>query len=96
MSALPSSMAEDTSRRASSFPTYFATRIILALLLAGFDALVFLKSPLDGLRNSTDMPVLHWLLIAAVAGIALSLANVWYKTRRYRQPTQPNFRNPFL
>lgn len=69
---------------------------MLALLLTGFDALVFVKSALDALRNSVGMPILHWLLIAAVAGIALSLANVWYKTLRYRQSTQSNSRNPFL
>jgi hypothetical protein len=89
-------MTEATTRRASSFPTYFATRIVLALLLTGFDALVFVKSALAGLRNSLGMPILHWLLIAAVAGIALSLANVWYKALRYRQPSRLNTRNPFL
>jgi len=95
MSTLPS-VTEATTRRASSFPTYFATRIVLALLLTGFDALVFMKSALAGLRNSLGMPILHWLLIAALAGIALSLANVWYKTLRYRQPSRHNSRNPFL
>lgn len=96
MPILPSSMTEATTRRASSFPTYFATRIVLALLLTGFDVLVFVKSALASLRNTFDMPILHWLLIAAVAGIALSLANVWYKTLLYRQPSRPNSRNPFL
>ncbi len=95
MSTLPS-MTEATARRASSSPTYFATRVVIALLLTGFDALVFVKSALNGLRNSIGMPILHWLLIAAVAGIALSLASVWYKALRYRRPTQPNSRNPFL
>jgi hypothetical protein len=70
MSTLPS-VTEATTRRPSSFPTYFATRIVLALLLTGFDALVFLKSALVGLRDSLGMPLLHWLLIVAVAGIAL-------------------------
>lgn len=95
MSPLPST-TEATTRRASSFPTYFATRIVLALLLTGFDALVLVKSAFTGLRNSLGMPALHWLLIAAAAGIALSLANVWYKTLRYLQPPSPNSRNPFL
>ncbi len=90
------SMTEVTPRRASTFPTYLATRIALALVLTGFDALVFVKSALTGLRNSLSMPILHWALIAAVVGIALSLANVWYKTLRYRQPSCPNSRNPFL
>ncbi len=92
MSTVPSSVTEATTRRASSFPTYFASRVVLT----GFDALVFVKSALAGLRNSLGMPLLHWLLIAAVGGIALSLANVWYKTLRYRQPSRPNTRNPFL
>lgn len=96
MSTLPSSMTKATTRRASSFPTYFASRIVLALVLTGFDALVFLKFALAGLRNSLRMPLVHWALIVAVAGIALSLAKVWYKALRYRQPTQPNTRNPFL
>ena len=42
------------------------------------------------------MPLLHWLIVGAVVGIALSLANVWYKTLRYRQPNKPNSCNPFL
>ena len=96
MSTLSSSVTEVAPRPASSFPTYFASRIVIALLLTGFDALVFLKSALVGLRNSTGMPILHWILIVAVVGIALSLANVWYKTLRYRQPSKPNSRNPFL
>jgi len=58
MSTLPS-VTEATTRRASSFPTYFATRIVLALLLTGFDVLVFMKSALTGLRNSLGMPILH-------------------------------------
>lgn len=96
MSTLPSSMTKAKPRSASSLPTYFASRIVFALLLTGFDALVFLKSALAGLRNSLGIPLVHWALIVAVAGIALSLANAWYKALRYRQPTQPNTRNPFL
>ncbi len=96
MSTLSSSVTEVTPRPATSFPTYFTSRIVIALLLTGFDALVFLKSALAGLRNSTSMPILHRMLIVAVAGMALSLANVWYKTPRYRQPPKPNSRNPFL
>jgi hypothetical protein len=53
------------------------------------DTFVFVKSALEGLRNSIGMPSLHWLLILAVLGIALSLAHVWYKTLRYRRPTKP-------
>lgn len=95
MSTLPS-MTEATTRRASSFPTYFVSRVVVALLLTGFDGLVLVKSALAGLRNSIGMPFLHWTLMAAVAGIALSLANVWYKTLRYRQSPKPNSRSPFL
>jgi hypothetical protein len=69
MSTLPSSVTEATHRRASSLPTYFASRIVLALLLTGFDALVFVKSALGALRNSVGMPILHWLLIAAVPAV---------------------------
>lgn len=96
MSSLPSPVAEATHRRASTLPTYFASRLVLVLCLTGADVLVFLRSALAGLRNSIGMPVLHWLLIAAVLGIALSLAHVWYKTLRYRQPHKPNSHNPFL
>ncbi|MDE3103869.1 MAG: hypothetical protein KGK08_01725 [Acidobacteriota bacterium] len=96
MSTLPSSVPEAESGRVSSFPTYFASRIVIALFLTGFDIFVFLKSALEGLHNSLGMPVLRCLLIAAVAGIALSLANVWYKTLRYRNPTKTSSRNPFL
>lgn len=95
MSTLPSSMEENTSRRASSFPTYFISRIVIALLLTGFDGFVFLKSAVDGLRHVLDMPVLHWLLVAVVIGMALSLANVWYKTLRYRRPSKSGSWNPF-
>jgi hypothetical protein len=96
MSSLPSSMAEATQRRASTLPTYFLTRIVIALLLTGVDILVFLKSALEGLRNSIHMPLLHWLIVAALVGIALSLARVWYKTLRYRRPSKLNSINPFL
>lgn len=95
MSTLPSFTEEDTPRRASSFPSYFASRVVIAILLTGFDAFAFLKSAAEEIRNSLGMPVLHWLLIAAVIGIALSLANVWYKTLRYRQPSKPGSWNPF-
>jgi hypothetical protein len=95
MSTLPP-LAEATKRRASTLPTYFLTRIVIAVLLTGMDVFVFLKSAVEGLRNSIGMPVLHWLIVGAVVGIALSLANVWYKTLRYRQPSKPNSRNPFL
>jgi len=96
MSSLPSSVTEDTRRRASNLATYFFSRLILAVMLTGLDTFVLLKSALEGLRNSINSPVLHWLLIAAVIVIALSLAHVWYKTLRYRKPTNPNSRNPFL
>jgi len=96
MSSLPSPVAEATHRRASTLPTYFLTRIVIAVFLTGMDILVFLKSALEGLRNSISMPFLHWLLILAVLGIAISLAHVWYKTLRYRRPSKPNSHNPFL
>jgi hypothetical protein len=96
MSHVQSPAAEVTHRRASSLSTYFVTRIVIAILLTGMDSLVFLKSALACLRNSVGSPVLHWLLIAALAGIVLTLVNVWVKTLRYHQPTQPNSRNPFL
>lgn len=96
MSYLPSSMAEATQRQASTLSTYFLTRIVIAVLLTGMDLLVFLKSALEGLRNSYHMPLLHSLIMAALVGIALSLARVWYKTLRYRRPSKPNSRNPFL
>lgn len=96
MSSLPSPVAEVTHRRTSTLPTYFLTRIVIAIFLTGMDALVFVKSALEGLRNSISMPILHWLLILAVLGIALSLAHVWYKTLRFRRPTKPNSHNPFL
>ncbi len=89
-------MAEATPRRASTLFTYFLTRIVLAVTLTGVDIFVFLKSAVEGLRNSIGMPLLHWLIVAAVVGIALTLANVWYKTLRYRQPNKLNSRNPFL
>jgi hypothetical protein len=95
MSTFPSFTEEDTPRRASSFPSYFASRVVIAILLTGFDVFVFLKSAVEGLRNSFSTPVLHWPLIAAVIGIALSLANVWYKTLRYRRPSKPGSWNPF-
>jgi hypothetical protein len=95
MSSLPS-VTETTPRPASTLPTYFVSRLVIALCLTGGDVLVFLKSAITGFRNSIGLPVLHWLLIAAVIGIALTLANVWYKTLRCRHPTQPNSRNPFL
>lgn len=95
MSTLPPA-TEVTPRRASSLPTYFASRIVLALILTGFDALVFVKSALAGLRDSLGTPFLHWALVIAIVGIALSLANVWYKTLRYRRPSRPNSHNPFL
>lgn len=94
MSTLPSSMTEATTRRASSFPTYFASRIALAFLLTGFDVLVLAKSALAGLRDSLDMPFLHSVLVIAIVGIALTLANVWYKAFRYRQPSKPGSHNP--
>jgi len=87
-------MEENTPRRAS-FTTYFTSRVVIAILLTGFDGFVFLKSAAEEIRNSLGMPVLHWLLIAAVIGIALSLANVWYKTLRYRHSSKPGSRNPF-
>jgi hypothetical protein len=88
-------MEENTPRRASSFPSYFASRVVIAILLTGFDGFVFLKSAAEELRNSLGMPVLHWLLIVAVIGIALSLANVWYKTLRYRHSSKYGSWNPF-
>jgi hypothetical protein len=96
MSSLPSSVAEATHRRASTLSTYFLTRIAIAVLLTGMDIFVFLKSAIEGLRNSIGMPILHWLIAGAVVGLALSLANFWYKTLRYRRPSKPNSRNPFL
>jgi hypothetical protein len=96
MSSLPSSPAEATHDRASTLFTYFLTRLVIAVTLTGIDVFVFLNSAVDGLRNSISMPLLHWLIVGAVVGIALSLANVWYKTLRYRQPNKPNSRNPFL
>lgn len=96
MSSLPSSMAEATQRRASTLPTYFLTRIVIAVLLPGMDLFVFLKSALEGLRNSIHMPLLHTLILAALIGIVLSLARVWYKALRYRHPSKPNSLNPFL
>ncbi|MBN9617599.1 MAG: hypothetical protein BGO25_10445 [Acidobacteriales bacterium 59-55] len=95
MSTLPSFTEEDTTRRASSFSTYFVSRVVIAILLTGFDGFVFLKSAAEEIRNSLGMPLLHWLLIAAVIGIALSLANVWYKTLRYRHSSKPGSWNPF-
>lgn len=95
MPTLPSFTEEATRRRASSFPSYFASRVLIAVLLTGFDVFVCLKSAVERLRNSLSMPVLHWLLIAAVIGIALSLANVWYKTLRYRHSSKPGSWNPF-
>ncbi len=96
MSTLPSHIAEVAPRRASTLLTFFILRIIIAVLLTGLDGLVFSRSILDGLRNSTDLPLLHMLLIAAVPLIAITLAIVWYKTLRYRQPSEPNSHNPFL
>jgi hypothetical protein len=96
MSSLPSSPAEATQSRASTLFTYFLTRLVIAVMLTGMDVFVFLKSAVEGLRNSIGMPLLHWLIVGAVVGIALSLANVWYKTLRYRQSSKPNSRNPFL
>ena len=96
MSSLPSSPAEATQNRASTLFTYFLTRLVIAVVLTGMDIFVFLKSAVEGFRNSLTMPVFHWLIVGAVVGIALSLANVWYKTRRYRQPSKPQSRNPFL
>jgi hypothetical protein len=96
MSSLPSSPAKATQTRASSLFTYFLTRIVIALMLTGIDIFVLLKSAVEGLRNSIGMSKLHWLIVGAAVGIALSLANVWYKTLRYRQPSKPNSRNPFL
>lgn len=96
MSSLPSPVAEAKHRRVSALPTYFLTRIVIAVFLTGMDILAFLRSALEGLRNGTGMPVFHWLLVLAVLGIAVSPANVWYKTLRYRWPTKPNSNNPFL
>lgn len=96
MSTLPSSVTDATSRPARSFPTYFASRIAIALLVTGLDALVILKSALAGVRNSMGMPIRHWTLIIAVFVITFSLAKVWYRTLRYRQPSEPNRRNPLL
>jgi hypothetical protein len=96
MSSLPSPVAEATHHRASTLSTYFLTRIVIAVFLTGMDIFVFLKSALEGLRNSISMPALHWLLILAVLGIAVSLAHVWYKTLLYRRPSKPNSHNPFL
>ena len=96
MSSLPSSMAEATPRRASDVSTYFLTRIILAISLTGMDVFVVLKSAVEGLRDSDGMPMLHGLLVLAVVGVVLSLAVVWSKTLRYRQPSRPNSTNPFL
>jgi uncharacterized integral membrane protein len=88
--------AEVTHRRASTLSTYFVSRIVIAILLTGMDVLVVLKSALACLRNSIGMPVLHWLLLAALAGIGLTLVNVWVRALRYRQPTKSNSHNPFL
>jgi len=96
MPTLPPPTAEATPARASTLPTYFLSRLVIAVFLTGLDVLVFLKSALEGLRNSIRMPFLHWLLIVAIVAVALSLANVWYKTLRYRQAAKPNSRNPFL
>ena len=96
MSSLPSSPADATQDRASTLFTYFLTRLAITFTLTGIDVFVFLKSAVEGLRNSIGMPLLHWLIVGAVVGIALSLANVWYTTLRYRQPSKPNSRNPFL
>jgi hypothetical protein len=96
MSSLLSPVSEATHHRASTLPTYFITRIVIAVFLTGMDIFVFLKSALEGLRNSIRTPALHWLLILAVLGIAVSLAHVWYKTLRYRRPSKPNSHNPFL
>jgi hypothetical protein len=96
MSYLPPSLAEATQSRASTLFTYFLTRLVIAVMLTGMDVFVFLKSAVEGLRNSLTMPVFHWLIVGAMVGTALSLANVWYKTLRYRQPSKPQSRNPFL
>lgn len=96
MSTHPTSVTDATPRHANSFPTYFASRIAIALLLTGLDALVILKSALVGIRSSIGMPIVHGILIIAVVGIVLSASDVWYKTLRYRQPSNPTRRNPFL
>jgi hypothetical protein len=87
---------EAPSRRASSLTTYFVLRVAIAVLLTGADVLVFLKSSLEGLRNSTGTPVLHWLLIAGLVIVVLTLLDVWSKTLRHRRPSKPNSSNPFL
>lgn len=96
MATLPSHAVETSRRHAPTLTTYFLTRIALAILLTGIDILVFLKSATEGLRNSLEMPLTHFLLVVALFGIGLSLAVIWYKTLRYRQPPQPNTLNPFL
>ena len=91
---LPSAM-EASPRRASTLFTYLASRVVIVTLLTGADTFVFLKSAVQGLRNSIGRPAFHWLLIAALAVIVVTLGTVWYTTVCYRRPSN-NSNNPFL